>query len=182
MKIAIAVVAALCAALCFALGALIEQGAARQTHARALRFGLLVALAHERRWLAGIAITVVSFGIQGVALGFGPRSRWPGSRFSATHRSCWQRSAGSPGRPARKAAGSAHRGTLKCRELADGGLVRPGEPGGWARTGATARLLFSFTGQVTGFGWHWRQCRATVPLAEYRQHAHPQYLRQARRL
>jgi hypothetical protein len=72
MKIAIAVVAALCAAFCFALGALIQQGAARQTHARTLRFGLLVALAHERRWLAGIAITVVSFGIQGVALGFGP--------------------------------------------------------------------------------------------------------------
>jgi putative exporter of polyketide antibiotics len=72
MKIAIAVVAALCAAFCFALGALIQQGAARQTHARTLRFGLLVALAHERRWLAGIAITVVSFGIQGAELAFGP--------------------------------------------------------------------------------------------------------------
>jgi hypothetical protein len=72
MKIAIAVVAALCAGFCFALGALIQQGAARQAHGRTLRFGLLVALAHERRWLAGIAVTVLAFGIQSVALGFGP--------------------------------------------------------------------------------------------------------------
>jgi drug/metabolite transporter (DMT)-like permease len=66
------VAAALCAAFCFALGSLIQQGAARQTHARTLRFGLLLALAHERRWLAGMAITVLSFGIQAVALAFGP--------------------------------------------------------------------------------------------------------------
>ena len=72
MKIAIAVAAGLCAAFCFALGSLIQQGAARQTDARTLHFGLLVALAHERRWLAGLAITVLSFGIQGVALAFGP--------------------------------------------------------------------------------------------------------------
>ncbi|HEX6452333.1 MAG TPA: DMT family transporter [Trebonia sp.] len=72
MKIAITVVAALCAAFCFALGSLIQQGAARKTDARTLHFGLLVALAHERRWLAGLAITVLSFGIQGVALAFGP--------------------------------------------------------------------------------------------------------------
>ena len=72
MRIAIAVAAALCAAFCFALGSLIQQGAARQTDARALRFGLLLALAHNRRWLAGIAITVLSFGIQAVALAFGP--------------------------------------------------------------------------------------------------------------
>jgi drug/metabolite transporter (DMT)-like permease len=45
MRIAIAVLAALCAAFCFALGSLIQQGAARQTRAPALRFGLLVALA-----------------------------------------------------------------------------------------------------------------------------------------
>ncbi len=64
--------AALCAAFCFALGSLIQQGAARQTHARTLRFGLLVALVHERRWLGGVAVTVLSFGIQGVALAFGP--------------------------------------------------------------------------------------------------------------
>lgn len=64
--------AALCAAFCFALGSLIQQGAARQTSARTLRFGLLLALVHERRWLGGVTITVLSFGIQGVALAFGP--------------------------------------------------------------------------------------------------------------
>jgi len=72
VRTAIAVVAALCAAFCFALGSLIQQGAARQAHARTLRFGLLVALARERRWRGGMAITVSSFGIQGVALAFGP--------------------------------------------------------------------------------------------------------------
>jgi hypothetical protein len=72
VRIAIAVVAALCAAFCFAVGSLIQQGAARQAQARTLRFGLLVALARDRRWLGGMAITVSSFGIQGVALAFGP--------------------------------------------------------------------------------------------------------------
>ena len=72
MRIAIAVVAALCAAFCFAFGSLVQQGAARQSHARTLRFGLLVGLAHERRWLGGIAVTVFAFGIQAVALAFGP--------------------------------------------------------------------------------------------------------------
>jgi drug/metabolite transporter (DMT)-like permease len=72
MKTAIAVVLALLASLCFALGSLIQQGAARQTHARALRLGLLVTLARERRWLGGMALTVFSFGIQAAALAFGP--------------------------------------------------------------------------------------------------------------
>jgi drug/metabolite transporter (DMT)-like permease len=72
MRTAIAVVLALLASLCFALGSLIQQGAARQTHARALRLGLLVTLAHERRWLGGMALTVFSFGIQAAALAFGP--------------------------------------------------------------------------------------------------------------
>ena len=73
MRITIAVVAAVCAAVCFALGPLVQHGAARQTHARALRFGLLVALAYQRRWLGGIAVTVLAFGIQAAAaLAFGP--------------------------------------------------------------------------------------------------------------
>jgi hypothetical protein len=72
VRITVAVVAALSAAFCFALGSLIQQGAARQTHARTLRLGLLVALARERRWLVGMATTVSAFGIQGVALAFGP--------------------------------------------------------------------------------------------------------------
>jgi drug/metabolite transporter (DMT)-like permease len=72
VRISIAVVAALCAAFCFALGSLVQQGAARQTHARELRFGLLVALAHQHRWLGGMAATVLAFGIQAAALAFGP--------------------------------------------------------------------------------------------------------------
>jgi hypothetical protein len=72
VKITIAVMAAVCAAFCFALGSLIQQGAARQTQARALRFGLLVALVRQRRWLGGIAVTVLAFGIQATALAFGP--------------------------------------------------------------------------------------------------------------
>jgi hypothetical protein len=72
MRIAIAVVLALLASFCFALGSLIQQNAARQTNARALRLGLLVALARERRWLAGMALTVFSFAIQATALAFGP--------------------------------------------------------------------------------------------------------------
>jgi hypothetical protein len=72
VRIAIAVVAALCAACCFAFGSLVQQGAARQTHARALRFGLLMALVHQRRWLGGIGVTILAFGIQATALAFGP--------------------------------------------------------------------------------------------------------------
>jgi drug/metabolite transporter (DMT)-like permease len=72
MRTAIAVVLALLASFCFALGSLIQQGAARQTHARALRFGLLATLVRERRWLGGLALTVFSFAIQAAALSFGP--------------------------------------------------------------------------------------------------------------
>lgn len=63
---------ALLASFCFALGSLIQQSAARQTHGRALRLGLLVALVREERWLGGLAMTVFSFGIQAAALAFGP--------------------------------------------------------------------------------------------------------------
>jgi drug/metabolite transporter (DMT)-like permease len=72
MKIALAVVLALLAAFCFALGSLIQQGAARKTHGRALRLGLLAALVRDRRWLGGMALTVGSFAIQAAALAFGP--------------------------------------------------------------------------------------------------------------
>jgi drug/metabolite transporter (DMT)-like permease len=72
MRTALAVVLALLASFCFALGSLVQQGAARQTHGRALRLGLLVALVRERRWLGGMALTVFSFGIQATALAFGP--------------------------------------------------------------------------------------------------------------
>jgi len=72
MRTAIAVVLALLASFCFALGSLIQQGAARQTHGRALRLGLLVALVRDRRWLGGMALTVFSFAVQAAALAFGP--------------------------------------------------------------------------------------------------------------
>ena len=72
VKTAIAVVLALCAAFCFAVGSLIQQGAARQSHGRALRLGLLVALARDRRWLGGLALAVFSFVVQAAALAFGP--------------------------------------------------------------------------------------------------------------
>jgi drug/metabolite transporter (DMT)-like permease len=72
VRTAIAVVLALCAAFCFAVGSLIQQGAARQTHGRALRLGLLVALARDWRWLGGVALAVFSFGVQAAALAFGP--------------------------------------------------------------------------------------------------------------
>jgi drug/metabolite transporter (DMT)-like permease len=69
---ALAVVLALFAAFCFALGSLVQQAAARQTHGRALRLGLLVTLLREEKWLGGLALTVFSFGVQAAALAFGP--------------------------------------------------------------------------------------------------------------
>ncbi|HEX6452862.1 MAG TPA: DMT family transporter [Trebonia sp.] len=69
---AVAVVLALFAAFCFALGSLVQQSAARQTHGRALRLGFLVTLLREEKWLGGLALTVFSFGVQAAALAFGP--------------------------------------------------------------------------------------------------------------
>jgi drug/metabolite transporter (DMT)-like permease len=69
---AIAVVCALAAAFCFALGALVQQGVARQTREGALSVRLLLALARQPRWVAGVALSSFSFVIQGAALAFGP--------------------------------------------------------------------------------------------------------------
>lgn len=74
MKIAVAVVCALCAAFCFALGSLYQQGAARQSAEGALHFRLLLSLLREPRWLAGVALSCSSFLILAVALAFGPLS------------------------------------------------------------------------------------------------------------
>ncbi len=74
MNIAIAVVCALGAAFCFALGSLFQQGAARQSAEGTLHFRLLLALLHDRRWLAGVSLSVCSFLILGTALAFGPLS------------------------------------------------------------------------------------------------------------
>ena len=74
MKLAIAVVCALCAAFCFALGSLFQQGAARESSEGALHFRLLLHLIRQPRWLAGMALSCASFLILATALAFGPLS------------------------------------------------------------------------------------------------------------
>lgn len=69
---AIAVVGALAAAFCFAVGSLVQQGVARQSGAGILRFRLLLSLVRQPRWVFGVLLTAGSFGIQGLALAFGP--------------------------------------------------------------------------------------------------------------
>ena len=72
MATTIAVIAALAAAFCFALGSLMQQGVARQTGDEALRFKLLWDLVRQPRWVAGVALSTFSFGLQALALAFGP--------------------------------------------------------------------------------------------------------------
>ena len=69
----IAVVAALLAAFCFAVAALVQQTVARATAAdEAMHPRLLLDLARRPRWLAGIGLDAMSFLILAVALAFGP--------------------------------------------------------------------------------------------------------------
>ena len=69
----VAVIAALGAGCMFAIGAVLQQSAARETPASmSLSWRLLVDLAHRRRWLLGIGCDAVSFGLQALALAFGP--------------------------------------------------------------------------------------------------------------
>jgi drug/metabolite transporter (DMT)-like permease len=69
----IAVVAALLAAFCFAVAALVQQSVARATGAdEAMRPRLLLDLARRPRWLAGIGLDALSFFILALALAFGP--------------------------------------------------------------------------------------------------------------
>ena len=69
----VAVLAALAAGCSFAVGSVLQQSAAREAPiAESLSWWLLVDLAHRRRWLLGIGADVVSFGLQALALGFGP--------------------------------------------------------------------------------------------------------------
>ncbi|MEZ0112878.1 hypothetical protein ABH920_006902 [Catenulispora sp. EB89] len=73
MTIAVAVTAALLAALAFAVAAVLQQSAAASVpETRSLHPSLIVSLLRRRVWLAGAALDVASFGIQGVALAFGP--------------------------------------------------------------------------------------------------------------
>src|SRR5947207_305724 len=68
----IAVVAALAAGFCFAVGSIMQQGVARQSAEEVLRFALLWHLVRQPRWVAGVALEAFSFVVQGVALVFGP--------------------------------------------------------------------------------------------------------------
>ena len=72
MATVIAVIAALGAACCFALAAVVQHGAARDTGEKLLSLRLLLALGRNPRWVAGVALGGLSFAIQGLALAFGP--------------------------------------------------------------------------------------------------------------
>jgi drug/metabolite transporter (DMT)-like permease len=72
MATVIAILAALAAAMCFAVGSFLQQGAARTSTVGALRIRLLLDLLRRRRWLAGVTLSFLSFAIQGLALAFGP--------------------------------------------------------------------------------------------------------------
>ena len=72
MGTVIAVVAALGAACCFALAAVVQHSAAQGTSEKMLSPRLLLTLARNPRWLAGVTLGGLSFAIQGLALAFGP--------------------------------------------------------------------------------------------------------------
>ena len=73
MTTVIAVIAALLAAFCFAVAALVQQTVARATGAdEAMHPRLLLDLARRPLWLAGIGLDALSFFILAFALAFGP--------------------------------------------------------------------------------------------------------------
>jgi drug/metabolite transporter (DMT)-like permease len=69
----LSVIAALAAGCTFAVGSVLQQRAAREEPAElSLSWRLLVDLAHRRLWLLGIGSDAISFGLQALALAFGP--------------------------------------------------------------------------------------------------------------
>src|SRR3954454_5576289 len=69
----IAVIAAVAAGCTFAVGAVLQQSAAREAPLDdSMSIRLLWHLAHRPRWLLGIASDAGSFGLQALALAFGP--------------------------------------------------------------------------------------------------------------
>jgi drug/metabolite transporter (DMT)-like permease len=69
----LSVIAALAAGCTFAVGSVLQQRAAREEPAElSLSWRLLVGLAHRRLWLLGIGSDAISFGLQALALAFGP--------------------------------------------------------------------------------------------------------------
>src|SRR3954453_15707748 len=71
--LALCVVFALAAGLSFAVGAVLQQSAARQAPgSESLSWGLIVSLAHQKIWVVGIVSDVFSFALQAIALSMGP--------------------------------------------------------------------------------------------------------------
>ncbi|WP_156721401.1 DMT family transporter [Streptomyces apocyni] len=71
----VTVLAALAAGVCFGVAGVLQQRAAvRRPDGDALSFRLVRRLAREPMWLTGIALAVVAYGFQSVALAFGPLS------------------------------------------------------------------------------------------------------------
>jgi drug/metabolite transporter (DMT)-like permease len=71
--VVIAVIAALAAGCTFAIGAVLQQSAAREAPVEeSLSLRLLWDLAHRPKWLLGIGSDVGSFALQALALAFGP--------------------------------------------------------------------------------------------------------------
>jgi drug/metabolite transporter (DMT)-like permease len=73
MNPAVAVVAALVSAMSFGIASVVQQYAASKAPGgESLRLALLLHLARQPLWLAGMVLTIFSFVVQGVALAFGP--------------------------------------------------------------------------------------------------------------
>ena len=71
--LALSVVAAIAAGCTFAVGSVLQQSAAREAPSEdSLSLRLLLGLAQRPRWLLGIAGDFFSFGLQALALAFGP--------------------------------------------------------------------------------------------------------------
>ncbi|HUZ20503.1 MAG TPA: DMT family transporter [Acidimicrobiales bacterium] len=73
MDITVSVLFALLAAAMFGVSSVLQQAAARGLGgAQPLRLGLLWQLLRRPRWVAAFGLTALSFGVQAVALAFGP--------------------------------------------------------------------------------------------------------------
>lgn len=73
MTIVISAIAAVVAGLCLAASGVLQQrAAARRPSSERMSLRLIVRLAHDRWWLVGISLAVLSYGFQALALTFGP--------------------------------------------------------------------------------------------------------------
>ena len=73
MKYTPSIVSALCAAICFALAAVLQQESTQTVSAdKSLSVGLIVDLFKRPRWLVGGLFMLTGFGLQALALAYGP--------------------------------------------------------------------------------------------------------------